>query len=213
MSARARIRERVVGPVKTVSFMGSMHFFAFLARNKSIDDKLINSVHARGRARSSAGRIDEFVWETVRTYTWEIVHRKCKRVAENFGQHPLILACRGQHPVMLVRVCPCCKVAFHPHRTVLFPNSTSEQRPKTGNAVLWSGRQIGHHRISLEATWDLKDGVQENKITLMRDVWLPETKKSVWIWRDMGRAAIEERTFRFQHITRQRHYIWYSLDT
>ena len=60
---------------------------------------------------------------TVRTHTWEIVHRKCKRVVEKFGQHPLILARRGHHPVTPVRVCPCCKVAFHFHRTVLFPNS------------------------------------------------------------------------------------------
>lgn len=43
---------------------------------------------------------------------------------EKFGQHPLILARRGHHPVTPVRVCPCCKVAFHFHRTVLFPNST-----------------------------------------------------------------------------------------
>jgi len=45
---------------------------------------------------------------------------------------------------MPVRVCPCCKVAFHPHRTVLFPNSTSEQRPKTGNGFMVADGIAGH---------------------------------------------------------------------
>lgn len=81
---RARALACVAGPAKTVSFMGSSHFFALLARNKSIGDKLINSVHAQ-RPAEAAERVSR---GTVRTYTWEIVHRKCKRVAENFGQQP-----------------------------------------------------------------------------------------------------------------------------
>lgn len=43
----------------------------------------------------------------VHTHTLEIMHRKCKRVADNFGHHPLILASRGQHPVTLVHVRSC----------------------------------------------------------------------------------------------------------
>lgn len=82
MRARANVR----GGTSENSFIHGFgaFFFAFLARNKSIDDKLINSVHAH-RSAEAAGRISR---GTVRTYTWEIVHRKCKRVAENFGQQP-----------------------------------------------------------------------------------------------------------------------------
>jgi len=46
----------VAGSAKTVSFMGSAHFFALLARNKSIDDKLINSVHAHRPAEADFER-------------------------------------------------------------------------------------------------------------------------------------------------------------
>lgn len=94
-------------------------FFCFIFRH----GKLIEILHQRVRESATCvSRLRcgiQLSYWTVRTHTWEIVHRKCKRVAENFGQHPLILARRGQHPVTPVRVCPCCKVAFHFHRSPL----------------------------------------------------------------------------------------------
>ena len=101
-------------------------------RREPLADKLTNSDNA---ARVSRVRCHSISSRTVRTHTWEIVHRKCKRVAEKFGQHPLILARRRHHSVTPVRVCPCCKVAFHFHRTVLFPNSTGTTNQRERVAV------------------------------------------------------------------------------
>lgn len=45
-----------------------------------------------------------------------------------------------------VRVCPCCKVAFHPHRTVLFPNSAGTT-PENRKPVSRSQTRIGYQCV------------------------------------------------------------------